>query len=937
MIGRALRIRKEANNMVGSWFHSMRSFWSEWPRPTRTNWQLRPFQGRTLQILEDRCTPAVTPGPPTMITVTTLADVSIPTDGVTSLREAITTAQNSSGDDTILFDPQLFSTGPQTISLGKGALTYNSSIGTDTIVGPGADLLRISGNFSSNVFTNLSGTLVLSGLTIGDGQTSSGNGGGILNFATVILLDSSLENNTTNSFSSSGGAIFNSGTLLIQDSSFLNNQSGAGGAIANIGSATIINSTFTGNQSFNRGGAIYNNGTMELRNVTIAYNQSGTITSGLGGGLYTDFSSESATTTLFNSIVANNVRNPGSIASDVEGVDLKVESANNIIADALSSGGLINGTNGNQVGVDPKLSPLGYYGGATQTFLLLGDSPAIDAGNDAFARDFNDSPLLTDQRGVARRQGAAVDIGAVETVVAPVAPVAPVIEPAPFLIPSRQRTTYTENDPLTPIDPDAILFLNPSGLPPLAFHVEGFGLVPGDLLFIRDEGTAPGQVGVLGNWLTYSGNLIATFTGGGTDPLEVDFVANVTLEQVQAVLRNISFASLSEDPPTDPRLVRITIVDATGNELDVAYFIDVINVNDAPTLLPIEDRFALVGREIAFQASAQDLDGDNLRFTLEPGSPLGATIDPVTGVIRWIPLQPGIFNLTVRVEDDGSPAESSLQSFRIFVLMPGQPLPLKPGTDFSDGRFPFFSENSFRPGDRPNEREQGDRVEGRPESESGRRNERPPERPMGMGGMGSGSDARAGVSSGGELRGSRGNQPLAAEIRVEKSTFQLVGRSVVSPENLVGSIKPLVTPGAAITSFFDSDDSVELIEDLRRDTSPIFTAMNEPTQVRKTVEIIGVIDTESPSEAVPLSEVIPSASPFPVTIPTNETMISPVSPEETPPTRWSAWVITLLGVLTLVPFSKRIKRRILATDEDGSKNTLATDKTNSECGVRNVE
>jgi hypothetical protein len=60
---------------------------------------------------------------------------------------------------------------------------------------------------------------------------------------------------------------------------------------------------------------------------------------------------------------------------------------------------------------DPFLSSLGDYGGSTQTFALLPGSPAIDAAGDC-------TPYLNpdeDQRGVARPQGSACDIGAFES------------------------------------------------------------------------------------------------------------------------------------------------------------------------------------------------------------------------------------------------------------------------------------------------------------------------------------------------------------------------------------------------------------------------------------------------------------------------------------------------------------------------------------------
>ena len=82
------------------------------------------------------------------------------------------------------------------------------------------------------------------------------------------------------------------------------------------------------------------------------------------------------------------------------------------------SGGPVNGTNGNQVGVaDPGLGPLADNGGPTQTIALLPGSPAIDAGSPALAVDPTTGlPLTTDQRGAGfpRIVNGTVDIGAFE-------------------------------------------------------------------------------------------------------------------------------------------------------------------------------------------------------------------------------------------------------------------------------------------------------------------------------------------------------------------------------------------------------------------------------------------------------------------------------------------------------------------------------------------
>jgi len=73
----------------------------------------------------------------------------------------------------------------------------------------------------------------------------------------------------------------------------------------------------------------------------------------------------------------------------------------------LASGGDCRfGATGDLQNTDPKLAALQANGGPTDTNALLPGSPAIDAGGDCAAS--------SDQRGIARPQGAACDIGAFE-------------------------------------------------------------------------------------------------------------------------------------------------------------------------------------------------------------------------------------------------------------------------------------------------------------------------------------------------------------------------------------------------------------------------------------------------------------------------------------------------------------------------------------------
>ena len=146
-----------------------------------------------------------------------------------------------------------------------------------------------------------------------------------------------------------------------------------------------------------------------LTNVTITQNRSsGTFISPSGGGIWM----RSGDVRLNNSIVAGNV-NETTASTDDLGAFFEAECHNNLLG--VGGIGLVDGVNGNQVGVtDPRLAPLGDYGGPTQTMPPLPGSPALDAGSNAFAVDAAGQPLSNDRAVCPRIVNGTADIGAVE-------------------------------------------------------------------------------------------------------------------------------------------------------------------------------------------------------------------------------------------------------------------------------------------------------------------------------------------------------------------------------------------------------------------------------------------------------------------------------------------------------------------------------------------
>ena len=87
-----------------------------------------------------------------------------------------------------------------------------------------------------------------------------------------------------------------------------------------------------------------------------------------------------------------------------------------------------------------------------------------------------------------------------------------------------------------------------------------------DRLSIRNQGSAANQIGVTGNQLTYSGVVIGSFAGGTTGliPLQVTFNSVASKTAVQALVRNLTFSNVSDNPSTLPRTVSLFVNDGDG-------------------------------------------------------------------------------------------------------------------------------------------------------------------------------------------------------------------------------------------------------------------------------------------------------------------------------------------------------------------------------------
>ncbi len=296
--------------------------------------------------------------------------------GAGSLRAAIAAALAQAGANTITFDPGL---NGQTIALLTGltitdapGVTIDASALPDGITLSGRDAVRV-------LFLETGSSTTLVGLTVSHGIAPAGtfaNGGG-------------------------GGGIHNRGTLTMQRCTVSDNDvqpsaslaTAAGGIANQLGTLTLVQCTIANNSGDNPLGAVFNNsgggiwingGTVSLLHCTVSGNNPQGILN-------------AATTMTFeNSVIAGNT------GGDFNSSSNHTRVGTNFIG--TSSGAA--GTGPAALTGDPRLSPLARNGGPTATVMPRLGSPVRDR--------IATTSVTTDQRGVARGQWGASDIGAVE-------------------------------------------------------------------------------------------------------------------------------------------------------------------------------------------------------------------------------------------------------------------------------------------------------------------------------------------------------------------------------------------------------------------------------------------------------------------------------------------------------------------------------------------
>jgi len=325
-------------------------------------------------------------------------DLCADAGGLCSLRAAIEESNAVRSADTIDLPSGTYQL---SIDIGAGAGLVVADSLSVTGSGAASTVIELHPSLTSHAVIAASTDLaflrevgVVDTLTLSEVTVRGGTNTGVTNRGVLRVIDSAVLGNQ-----GSGIRSFNQWSdVLVQGSTIAGNVApigsrGGGLDLAGGGSAVAVveTSTISGN-SAPTGGGIWSSLPLTVRNSTVTAN-----TATDAGGGQTVVGDQP---TYENSILAGNIGPAGT--EDLSGI--AQSSGHNLFG---TGGSFATGINDITGVLDPVLGPLQNNGGPNDTHLPAPASQAIDNGVD--------TGFGVDQRGEVRPQGAAADIGSVET------------------------------------------------------------------------------------------------------------------------------------------------------------------------------------------------------------------------------------------------------------------------------------------------------------------------------------------------------------------------------------------------------------------------------------------------------------------------------------------------------------------------------------------
>ncbi len=359
--------------------------------------------------------PATAPAATITVNATT-DDLDLGANGNCTLREAIVAANTNAAVDACPAGQaaptiDLISLPPGTYDLSITGLYEDQGFTGDLditddvqIKGSGAPLTIVDAHAVDRVFhIRWNGNTTISDMTIRGGNPLTAHGGGIYvesNGKTKLERDV-IRNNVPGLFGEAGGVYqYQAGFLEIRDTTIRDNTASYSPAASFYGNALLVNSTISGNTAvsispgygaFAAVSVPYNTGHLSIVHTTFSNNfaqwgwdndvvvsQGGTAT--LANTLLDGSCAVFGTGTITS--LGGNLESPGSTCPFTQPYDQL----------AVAS---------------PAIGPLASNSALVETHMPAASSPALNAADPA-------SCQATDERGVARPQSGACDIGAVE-------------------------------------------------------------------------------------------------------------------------------------------------------------------------------------------------------------------------------------------------------------------------------------------------------------------------------------------------------------------------------------------------------------------------------------------------------------------------------------------------------------------------------------------
>jgi hypothetical protein len=270
-----------------------------------------------------------------------------------TVNDLITAIDNANANpDTTTIDLATNCTYTLTVPISDGSGFHGLEITTPVIInGNGATITRDSSAPIFRIFLVTStGSLTVGNLAVSNGNMNSPwpsqpIGGGILNFGTVTVNNSTVSGNSAVSDNpvpesnddGFGGGIYNSNILILNNSTVSGNSAAEGGGIFNTGTLNVTGSTFSSNTADNQGGGIFNSdsGTVTVTNSLVSSN---TCRLSLGGGI----SNNAGTLNVVDSTFSNNVCPTGGALWNGGTLSVRGSTFSSNTASAYNGGGISN-------------------------------------------------------------------------------------------------------------------------------------------------------------------------------------------------------------------------------------------------------------------------------------------------------------------------------------------------------------------------------------------------------------------------------------------------------------------------------------------------------------------------------------------------------------------------------------------------------------------